>query len=103
MTSNVEAKEMGKWRQREADVDQYIKHLKDGVSSDFTSFRVTLDTANGAAWRIAPEVFAALGAKVHIINNQPDGININEQCGSTHTKALQEKSGSDKESFWLCV
>ncbi|RQD68833.1 MAG: phosphoglucosamine mutase [Tindallia sp. MSAO_Bac2] len=99
MTSNVEAKEMGKWRQREADVDQYIKHLKDGVSSDFTSFRVTLDTANGAAWRIAPEVFAALGAKVHIINNQPNGININEQCGSTHTKSLQEKVVQTKSHF----
>ncbi len=91
MATNVETKDMGNWKSREASVDQYVKHLKCSMLSDLSSFRITLDTANGAACRIAPEVFAALGAKVHTINDHPDGININEDCGSTHTTQLQNK------------
>jgi len=49
---------------------------------------IVLDTANGATYQIAPRVFAAYGARVHTIGGQPDGRNINQQCGSTHPQAL---------------
>lgn len=91
MATTVETKDIGNWRPRDASVEQYVKHLKTCGLSDLSSFRITLDTANGAASRIASEVFAAMGAKVHTINDQPDGTNINKNCGSTHTDQLQRK------------
>ncbi len=63
-----------------ADIDKYIK--KD--------FKVGIDTANGATYKIAEEVFKKLGINYSIINNTPDGININENCGSTHLEQIKE-------------
>ncbi|MFT7600066.1 MAG: phosphoglucosamine mutase [Acidimicrobiales bacterium] len=56
----------------------------------FDGLSVVLDCANGAASRYGPEVFAALGADLTVIGDQPDGININAACGSTHPESLQE-------------
>jgi phosphoglucosamine mutase len=56
----------------------------------FNGVKVGLDCANGASWNIARAVYEALGAKVYVINNTPDGLNINDHCGSTHMEALQE-------------
>ncbi len=57
-----------------------------------------MDTANGATHRVAPAVFAALGADVEVIHDRPDGTNINERCGSEHTEDLRElvtRTGAD--------
>ncbi len=51
--------------------------------------RVGLDCSNGSASSIAKSVFDALGAKTYVINNEPDGTNINRDCGSTHIEGLQ--------------
>ena len=51
--------------------------------------RLVLDCANGAAFKLAPELFERLGASVTTINNQPDGRNINLECGSLHIESLQ--------------
>lgn len=51
--------------------------------------RVGIDAANGAAWHLAGQIFTALGATVHVIHNTPNGVNINDGCGSTHTAELQ--------------
>jgi phosphoglucosamine mutase len=56
----------------------------------FKGKRVGLDVANGAAWSIAKSVFDALGAKTYVMNNTPDGYNINTDCGSTHIEHLQK-------------
>lgn len=56
---------------------------------DLTGLSVVLDCAHGASFAIAPEVFAAAGAKVTVLNDAPDGININADCGSTHPEGLQ--------------
>ncbi len=84
--------ELGKTR-RAADADgRYIEFCKaalDPVSS-LKGLRVVLDCANGAAYKIAPLVFAELGAQLNVIGNQPDGLNINRDCGSTHPQALQQ-------------
>ncbi len=56
----------------------------------FKDVKVGLDVANGAAWQIAKSVFDALGAKTYVMNNDPDGYNINTDCGSTHIEHLQK-------------
>ena len=56
----------------------------------FKGVKVGLDVANGAAWQIAKGVFDALGAKTYVINDSPDGFNINTDCGSTHIEHLQK-------------
>jgi phosphoglucosamine mutase len=56
----------------------------------FNGKKVGLDCANGAAWSIAKGVFDALGAQTYVINNNPDGFNINTNCGSTHIEGLQK-------------
>lgn len=56
----------------------------------FEGFKIALDCANGAAFKAAPLVFEKLGAKVSVINNEPDGCNINVKCGSTHPEAISE-------------
>ncbi len=69
---------------------EYRHHLRSAISGRrLEGLRVVLDGANGAASVVAPEVFAALGATVHALNCEPDGVNINEHCGSTDPGDLQ--------------
>lgn len=68
----------------------YIDFLLNTVDYDLTGMRIAIDCANGAASQVAPAVLQALGAEVSVINNQPDGTNINCNCGSTHIKVLQD-------------
>lgn len=70
--------------------NRYIGYLMSIPTRAFKDFRVGLDCANGASSAIAKAVFDALGAKTYVINNQPDGTNINNNCGSTHIERLQE-------------
>ena len=70
--------------------NRYIGHLISMSKYGFKDMKVGLDVANGAAWSIAKSVFEALGAKTYVINNEPDGYNINTDCGSTHIGKLQQ-------------
>lgn len=69
--------------------DGYIDFLKASIDVDFKGLRVALDCANGAAFEVAPRLFRELGAQVEVIHNEPDGTNINLNCGSTHPEDLQ--------------
>ncbi len=69
--------------------DRYVMHLVDAHGS-LRGLRVVLDCANGAMSEVAPAVFAALGADVTVIHAGPDGQNINDHCGATHTASLRE-------------
>jgi len=69
--------------------NRYIGYLISLAMYSFKDKKVALDCANGSAWSIAPHVFRALGAEVHVINDHPDGLNINTGCGSTHIEGLQ--------------
>ena len=69
--------------------NRYIGYLMSLVTRSFKDMRVGLDCANGSAYEIAKGVFIALGAKTYVINNEPDGTNINNNCGSTHIEVLQ--------------
>ena len=70
--------------------NRYIGYLISLGMYSFKGMKVGLDCANGAAWNIARLVFEALGAKTYVINNEPDGTNINENAGSTHISVLQK-------------
>lgn len=69
--------------------NRYIGYLISLAVYSFKGKKVALDCANGSSWAIAPNVFRALGADVHVINDRPDGVNINRDAGSTHIEGLQ--------------
>ena len=66
----------------------YIDHLISSIDCDLSGLRVLVDCANGAAYHIAPDVFHELGAEVVAVGNTPDGLNINDGVGATHTENL---------------
>ena len=70
--------------------NRYMGYLISMSKYSFKGMRVGLDVANGAAWSIAESVFEALGAKTMVMSNEPDGFNINTDCGSTHIERLQK-------------
>ena len=70
--------------------NRYMGYLISLSKYSFKDVKVGLDVANGAAWQIAKSVFDALGAKTYVMNNDPDGYNINTDCGSTHIEHLQK-------------
>ncbi|GFN22000.1 phosphoglucosamine mutase [Thermanaeromonas sp. C210] len=70
--------------------EQYITHVCSTAPQGLRGLKVVLDVAHGAAYEVAPEVFQRLGAEVFVLNNAPDGTNINVGCGSTCPQALAE-------------
>jgi len=70
--------------------NRYIGYLISLATQSFKGKRVGLDCANGSTWQIAKSVFDALGAETHVIHNTPNGLNVNENCGSTHIESLQK-------------
>lgn len=74
-------------------VGRYIVHIKNSFPKDLSLYgmRVVLDCANGAAYKVAPTIFSELGAEVFVINDEPNGFNINESCGATQPLMLQEE------------
>ena len=66
----------------------YAEFLKSTIDIDLKGLHIAVDCANGAAYKIAPQVFSDLGAEVSVINNQPTGYNINVECGSTHPEVV---------------
>jgi len=73
--------------------EKYIQHIQDTISPsiDLQKLKIVIDCANGALSQIAPDLFNALGLNIMSIHNQPNGININLDCGATHTSSLQEE------------
>jgi phosphoglucosamine mutase len=89
---------VGGVRALEGAFDDYIRELRTAFQLDLSGMRVALDCANGATFRAAPVIFQALGADLVVTAVEPDGRNINADCGSTHPEALVEvirSSGAD--------
>lgn len=80
--------ELGVIRSGETLVEQYIDHIVSTVEGDLSGIRVAADCANGSASATAAKIFAKLGAEVTILNDKPNGVNINDNCGSTHIDVL---------------
>ncbi|MBR6627505.1 MAG: phosphoglucosamine mutase [Lachnospiraceae bacterium] len=70
--------------------NRYVGYLISLATRSYSGKKVGLDCANGSSWMIAKSVFDALGAKTYVINNEPNGLNINTGCGSTHIEGLQK-------------
>ena len=70
--------------------NRYIGYLISLSTRSYKGMKVGLDCANGSSWQIAKAVFDALGAKTYVINAEPDGTNINANCGSTHIDVMQK-------------
>lgn len=85
-----EGVELGRvYRRRSAPYD-YINHLKSTISGDLSGIRVAIDCANGSASTTAEKLFEDLGAEAVVFHAEPDGTNINQNCGSTHIESLTE-------------
>lgn len=69
-------------------VRDYIDHIKSTVPFALTGMRIAIDCANGAASRTAEQLFTELGATCYMLSNHPDGVNVNDNCGSTHMEPL---------------
>lgn len=70
--------------------NRYIGYLISLATRSYKDYRIGLDCANGSTWQMAKSVFDALGADTYVINNHPDGLNINVDCGSTHIERLRD-------------
>lgn len=86
----AQREEIGRTIDHSAGRNHYIGYLISTATRSFKDFKVGLDCSNGSASAIAKSVFDALGAKTYVINNDPDGFNINTNCGSTHIEVLQQ-------------
>lgn len=88
----VASEQLGKAYRMDDAVGRYVEFCKGTIPRrmDFRGMKVALDCANGAAYQSAPAVFHELGADIEVINNAPDGFNINNNCGSTHIEGLQK-------------
>jgi phosphoglucosamine mutase len=89
---------LGRRRREKAALEDYIEFAKQTIPVDLHGLKVALDCANGACYEAAVQAFRDLGADVFVINDNPDGTNINENCGSTHPEELMDyvvKKGCD--------
>ena len=88
----VSSKDLGKANRMDDAVGRYVEFCKGTIPRrmTFKGLKVALDCANGASYQSAPAAFHELGADVHVINNTPNGYNINKDCGSTHIDGLRQ-------------
>ncbi|MCI8608773.1 MAG: phosphoglucosamine mutase [Firmicutes bacterium] len=90
VNSHVTGDQIGRCLEaEESAVDLYAAHLLATTDYHLEGKRIVLDCANGASYRVAERVYQALGADVSVIGNEPNGVNINDGCGSTHPEKLQ--------------
>lgn len=91
---------VGSLVQEELDFE-YIDYIENLFAFDLSGIKIVLDCANGAAYKIAPEIFKKFGADIIVINNEPNGININDNAGSTHTEHLSKTVKENKADLGL--
>ena len=97
----VPTADLGKARRFDESGDRYIEFCKSTVPPDvsFESLRIVLDCANGACYKVSPSVLRELGAEVISIGTDPDGYNINRECGSTHPEMIKEEVIRQRADF----
>lgn len=89
-THSLSGDEVGKFKYAQDEYYLYRSALLSSVTGDFQEIKIIIDAANGSAYRIAKDVFLELGAEVIVINDTPNGKNINVKCGSTHPEILSK-------------
>jgi len=102
VSSHITGDKLGRCLQADDDaLDSYAEFLKSTIDVAIKGMKIVLDCANGASYKVAEKVFRDLGAEVTVIANEPDGLNINEECGSTHPELLQRVVVSKKADIGL--
>ena len=102
VSSHITGDKLGKCLAADdAALDSYAEFLKSTIDVDITDMKIVLDCANGAAYKVAEKVFKDLGAEVTVIFNEPNGININNACGSTYPEILQKVVVREKADIGL--
>lgn len=102
VNSHITGDKLGKCLEAEHDaLELYCKFLKSTIDIKLDNMKIVLDCANGASYKVAEKVFKELGADTIVMANNPDGININEGCGSTHPEDLQARVISEKADLGL--
>jgi len=101
----VESAKLGKAHRVEEARSRYVNFCKSSFpkESNLNAFKIVLDCANGAGYQIAPQVFSELGAHLTVLGVEPDGLNINRDCGSTHLERLQQTVLSEKADLGIAV
>ena len=101
----VPTADLGKARRFDESGDRYIEFCKSTVPPDvsFESLRIVLDCANGACYKVSPSVLRELGAEVILIGTDPDGYNINRECGSTHPEMIKEEVIRQRADFGIAL
>ena len=99
----AESEKLGKVSRINDAAGRYIEFCKSSVptSTSFAGLKVVIDCAHGATYKVAPSVFRELGAQVVVLSAQPDGLNINKDCGSTHMEALQAAVVAEKADLGI--
>lgn len=87
---SAEGEKIGRVNLDDEALDKYRKMLMSTIQGDFSGLKVVLDCAHGAAYQLAPRILQELGAQVVTIGDEPNGVNINDNCGSTHMEMLQK-------------
>ena len=103
--SSVETSSIGKAFRFDESGPRYIEFCKSTVPPEinFSSLRIVLDCANGACYKVSPEIFEELGAEVITIGTEPDGYNINQNCGSTHPNIIKEAVINHRADFGVSL
>ena len=103
--SSVETSAIGKAYRFDESGPRYIEFCKSTVPSEisFSSLRIVLDCANGACYKVSPEVFEELGAELIKIGTEPDGYNINQDCGSTHPEIVTKAVIDHRADFGVSL
>ena len=101
----VETSKIGKAYRFDESGPRYIEFCKSTVPSDisFASLRIVLDCANGACYKVSPEIFQELGAEVISLGVNPDGYNINQECGSTHPELIQKEVVKHRADYGISL
>mgnify|MGYP002207331911 FL=1 len=101
----VPANALGRAQRIDDAPGRYIEAVKSSLPGSVTleGLRIVLDCANGAAYSVAPKVLRELGAEVVEIGTKPNGLNINDQCGSTHTKTMCDRVLSEKADVGIAL
>lgn len=96
---------MGKARRIDDAAGRYVEFVKSSFPKNLSlsGLKIVVDTANGAAYKIAPQIFWELGAEIIKIGDNPNGININQDCGATHTKLLQKSVLENKADIGIAL
>jgi len=101
----VETSKIGKAYRFDESGPRYIEFCKSTVPPDisFSSLRIVIDCANGACYKVSPEIFKELGAEVIKIGTEPDGYNINQSCGSTNPQVVQKAVTKHRADYGISL